>query len=43
MPNKFLNNKGIEIKKQKYKVTNLADYNEALKSRGDIEIWVSQD
>ncbi len=42
MPNKFLNRKGIEIKKQKYKVTNWSAYNEALKRRGDIEIWLSQ-
>ena len=43
MPNKFLNRKGIEIKKQKYKVTNWSAYNEALNRRGDIEIWLSQE
>ena len=43
MPNKFLNRKGIEIKKQKYKVTNWSVYNEALKRRGDIEVWLSQE
>lgn len=43
MPNKFLNRKGIAIKKQKYKVTNWPEYNEALKRRGDVEIWLSQE
>lgn len=42
MPNKWLSQKGIEIKKQKYKVSNWSDYNKALKNRGDIEIWLSQ-
>ena len=41
MPNKFLNRKGITIKKQKYRVGNWSEYNEALKRRGDIEIWLS--
>jgi len=43
MPNKFLNRKGISIKKQKYRITNWPEYNEALKRRGDIEVWLSQD
>ena len=43
MPNKFLNNKGIEIKKQKYKLSNWSEYNEALKRRGDVEIWLCQE
>lgn len=43
MPNKFLNRKGISIKKQKHKVTNWSEYNESLKRRGDIEIWLSQE
>ena len=42
MPNKWLNQKGIKIKKQKYKVSNWSDYNKALKNRGDIEVWLSQ-
>ena len=42
MPNKWLNQKGIEIKKQKYKVSNWSDYNKSLKNRGDVEIWLSQ-
>ena len=43
MPNKWLNAKGITIKKQKHKVANWSDYNASLKRRGDIEIWLSQD
>ncbi len=43
MPNKWLNEKGIEIKKQQYKVSNWTEYNKSLKSRGDIEVWLSQD
>lgn len=42
MPNKWLNQKGIEIKKQKYKVSNWSDYNKSLKNRGDVETWLSQ-
>ena len=41
MPNKWLNQKGIEIKKQKYKLSNWSDYNKSLKNRGDIDIWLS--
>ena len=41
MPNKWLNQKGIIIKKQHYKVSNWSDYNTSLKRRGDIEVWLS--
>ena len=43
MPNKYLNNKGIEIKKQKYKTTNWSVYNKALVNRGDVEVWLGND
>jgi hypothetical protein len=43
MPYKYLANKGIEIKKQKYKVTNWPEYNETLKQRGNIEVWISEE
>ena len=43
MPNKWLKQKGITLKKQKYKVSNWSDYNRKLKNRGDVEIWLSQD
>ena len=42
MPNKWFNDKGIEIKKQKHTVSNWSEYNANLKKRGDIEIWLSQ-
>ena len=43
MPNKWLNKKGIAIKKQKHKVHNWSEYNESLKKRGDVEVWLSRD
>jgi len=41
MPNKWLNQKNIEIQKQKYKVSNWSDYN-SLKNRGNFEVWLSK-
>lgn len=41
MPNKYPEKKGWNVPKQKYKVTNWSDYNQALCSRGDIEVWLS--
>ncbi len=43
MPNKYLNRKGIQIKKQKYKVRNWSEYNAALTRRGSIDIWISEE
>lgn len=43
MPYKYLEQKGVNIPKQKYKVNNWSEYNEALRRRGDIEIWLSQE
>ena len=43
MPNKWLSQKGIKIKKPRYKVSNWSEYNESLKRRGDFEVWLSQD
>jgi hypothetical protein len=43
MPYKYLQEKGIPIKKQKYRVSNWSKYNASLKRRGDIEIWMSKD
>ncbi len=42
MPNKWLNQIKIEIKKQKHKSSNWSDYNNILKNRGNIEVWLSQ-
>jgi hypothetical protein len=41
MPNKFLNRKGISIKKQIYRVSNWSEYNEALKRRGVLNKMTS--
>jgi len=43
MPNKYPEKKGWKITKQKYRVSNWSDYNEALRSRGDISVWLSDD
>ncbi|MEQ8783427.1 MAG: transposase [Roseibium album] len=41
MPHKFNANRRGKISKQKYRVTNWASYNESLRRRGDLTIWVS--
>jgi hypothetical protein len=43
MPYKYLQEKGVKIKKQKYRVGNWAEYNASLKRRGDIEVWLAQE
>ena len=43
MPNKYLNKKGIDIKPQKYRVQNWSQYNDALRKRGSIEVWLSEE
>ena len=43
MPNKYPNKKGWNVPKQKHKVTNWSEYNAALKRRGDITVWLSDD
>jgi len=43
VPYKHNENKRHHIGKQKYKVGNWSEYNKALKRRGDIEIWISED
>ena len=43
MPYKFNESLGHKIKKARYKVTNWAHYNDALRRRGDISIWFTQD
>jgi hypothetical protein len=43
MPNKYPEKKGWEIPKQKFKVTNWSEYNKALRRRGDISVWLSDD
>ena len=43
MPNKFNKAKRHHIPKQQYKVTNWAAYNAALKKRGRIDIFISEE
>jgi hypothetical protein len=43
MPNKYPKKKGWNVPKQKYKLTNWAEYNEALCRRGDITVWFSEE
>jgi hypothetical protein len=43
MPNKYANKKGWNVPKQKYKLTNWSEYNAALRSRGAIDVWLSED
>lgn len=43
MPNKHNNKYRHKFKKSTYKVTNWADYNEALRKRGDITIWFTEE
>lgn len=41
MPNKYPEKKGWKIRKQKYKLTNWAEYTASLRRRGAIEVWLS--
>lgn len=43
MPNKYPQKKGWNVPKQKYKLKNWSEYNEALRRRGDITVWLSED
>ncbi len=43
MPHKFNADRRDKIPKQKYRVANWAEYNEALRQRGDLTIWISED
>jgi len=43
MPNKYPERKGWRVPKQRYKISNWPEYNEALRQRGNIEIWLSKD
>jgi hypothetical protein len=43
MPNKYPQKKGWHIPKQKYKLKNWSAYNNALRKRGEIELWMSDE
>lgn len=43
MPYKFNDARRDKFPKAKYRVTNCSEYNESLRRRGDVTIWVSED
>ena len=43
MPHKFNDGRRDKIPKQKHRVTNWAMYNEGLRRRGDLTVWISDD
>jgi len=43
MPYKYPTRKGWKVPKQKHKVINWSEYNKALRRRGDIEVWISDE
>lgn len=43
MPNKHNNGKRHKFKKAKYRLSNHKDYNQTLKNRGRIDVWLSED
>jgi predicted aminopeptidase len=43
MPHKFNEDRRHKIAKQKFKVTNWSAYNESLRRRGDLTVWVSDE
>lgn len=42
MPNKYPKKKGWRVPKQRYKISNWPEYNDALRQRGNIEVWLSE-
>jgi hypothetical protein len=43
MPHKFNADRRAKIPKQKHRVTNWAEYNEGLRRRGDLTVWISDE
>jgi hypothetical protein len=43
MPHKFNAARRDKIPRQKYRVTNWTEYNESLRRRGDLTVWISDD
>ncbi len=43
MPHKFNEDRRHKISRQKFKVTNWPAYNESLRRRGDLTVWISDD
>ena len=43
MPHKFNDAHRDKFEKARYRVTNTSDYNESLRRRGDLTVWVADD
>jgi len=43
MPHKFYADRRDKIPKQKYRLTNWAEYNESLRRGGDLTVWISEE
>jgi hypothetical protein len=43
MPLKFNADRRDKIPKQKHRVTNWAEYNQGLRRRGDLTVWISDE
>jgi hypothetical protein len=43
MPHKFNADRRAKIPKQKRRVTNCGEYDESLRQRGDLTVWISND
>ncbi len=43
MPHRFTADHRDRIPKQKQRVTNWPEYNESLRQRGDLAVWISED
>lgn len=41
MPNKYAEKKGWNVPKQKYRLSNWSEYSDALRRRGEIDVWLS--
>jgi hypothetical protein len=41
MLKKYADKKGWKLPKQKHKITNWPEYNKALRQRGSIDVWLS--
>ena len=43
MPNKYVEKKEWKVPKQKYKFSNWSEYSDALRRRGEIDVWLSEE
>ena len=43
MPNKFDDTRRHKFEKKQYRITNWAVYNESLRQRGDVTVWLSRE